>query len=277
MTLDEYRAANLANWDERVAGHIGPGGYDLDGLVDDPNHLSDVVAFDRDVFGDVTGKRLLHSQCHIGTDTLSWAKLGAIVTGIDFSPAALAVARDLAARGGWDATFVETEFYDAPRHVHDSFDLVYTSVGALNWLPDMTGWARILAAFLEPGGQLYLREMHPMLGTLDDERDDDELRIVHPYFNRGTPLRWDEDSSYAGTATLTNTVNYEWPHSIGEVVTALLDAGLVIERLREHTHLDWPFFAWMEREGERFFLPASRRDLLPLQYSVLARKPVTVG
>ena len=141
----------------------------------------------------------------------------------------------------------------------------------------MTGWARILAAFLEPGGQLYLREMHPMLGTLDDERDDDELRIVHPYFNRGTPLRWDEDSSYAGTATLTNTVNYEWPHSIGEVVTALLDAGLVIERLREHTHLDWPFFAWMEREGERFFLPASRRDLLPLQYSVLARKPVTVG
>ena len=113
MTLDEYRAANLANWNERVAGHVGPGGYNLTDLLEDPAYVSDVVDFDRDVFGDVTGKTLLHSQCHIGTDTLSWAKLGARVTGLDFSSEALAVARDLAARGGWDATFVETEFSDA--------------------------------------------------------------------------------------------------------------------------------------------------------------------
>ena len=273
MNLDEHRAANLANWNERVAGHIGPEGYNLADLVGDPTYITDVVAFDRDVFGDVAGKTLLHSQCHIGTDTLSWAKLGARVTGLDFSSEALTVARDLAAKGGWDATFVETEFYDSPNHIHDRFDLVYTSVGAINWLPDMTAWAEILAGFLEPGGRFYIRDAHPMLGALDDERDDDQLVVSYPYFNPGSPLRWEGDESYAGTAKLTNTVNYEWPHSIGEVVTALLDAGLVIDHLREYQHLDWRFFPWMEQDGERFVLPADRRDHLPLQFSVLAHKP----
>jgi len=273
MSLDEHRAVNLANWNERVAGHAGPGGYNLTDLIDDPDYVSDVVHFDRDVFGDVTGKTLLHSQCHIGTDTLSWAKLGARVTGLDFSPDALAVARDLAERGGWDATFVDTEFYDSPQHIREHFDLVYTGVGAINWLPDMTGWARILADFLEPGGQLYIREGHPMMQALDEERDDDQLVVGYPYFNTGEPLRWESDESYAGTATLTNTVNYEWPHSISEVVTALLDAGLVIDHLREYQHLDWRFFSWMEQEGERYVLPAHLRDRLPLQFSVLAHKP----
>ncbi len=273
MNLDDYRAANLANWNERVAGHAGPGGYNLVDLIDDPAYVSDVVDFDREVFGDVTGKTLLHAQCHIGTDTLSWAKLGARVTGLDFSSEALAVARELAAKGGWDAAFVESEFYDAPNHIHDRFDLVYTSVGAINWLPDMTRWAEILAGFLHPGGQVYLRDAHPMLGALDDERHDDQLVVSYPYFNPGAPLRWEDDESYVGEAKLTNTVNYEWPHSIGEVVTALLDAGLVLDHLREHQHLDWRFFPWMEQDGERFVLPDSRRDHVPLQFSVLAHKP----
>lgn len=273
MSLDEHRAANLANWNERVTGHIGPGGYNLTGMVDDPDYITDVVAFDRDVFGDVSGKTLLHSQCHIATDTLSWAKLGARVTGLDFSPEALAVARDLAAKGGWDATFVETEFYDSPRHIHEEFDLVYTSVGAINWLPDMTEWARILAGFLKPGGQFYIRDTHPMLGALDDERDDEELVVSYPYFNPGAPLRWEGDESYVGTAKLTNTVNYEWPHSIADVVTALLDAGLVIDHLREYQHLDWRFFPWMEQDGEQFVLPAERRNHVALQFSVLAHNP----
>jgi len=117
MALDKYRKANLANWDERVAGHIAPDGYDLESLVNDPAYVSGVVRFDREALGDVAGKTLLHSQCHIGTDTLSWAKLGAAVTGIDFSPAAISAARDMADRMEVDATFVETEFYDAPQMV----------------------------------------------------------------------------------------------------------------------------------------------------------------
>ena len=137
----------------------------------------------------------------------------------------------------------------------------------------MTTWGQILAGFLVPGGRLYLRDAHPMLGALDDERDDDQLVVSYPYFNPGEPVRWEGDESYAGTAKLTNTVNYEWPHSIAEVVTALLDAGLVIEHLREYQHLDWRSFPWMEQDGERFVLPEDRRSHLPLQFSVLAHKP----
>ena len=275
MPIDEYRAANLANWNERVIGHTAPDGYDLAGLIADPERLTDVVTFDKDVFGEVAGKTLLHSQCHIGTDTLSWARLGATVTGLDFSADALASARDTAARMGIDATFVETEFYDSPDHIDQQFDCVYTSVGAINWLPDIAEWGRILAGFLKPGGRFYIREGHPMLMALDDERDDDLLVVKYPYFaSGGEPLKSEDAASYAGSATLQHTVNYEWIHPVSSVVMALIDAGLVIDELREHTHLDWQFFPFMETEdGERYVMPEAQRALVPLQFSVLAHKP----
>lgn len=274
MPIDEHRAANLANWNERVAGHMAPDGYGVAALIDHPDHISDVVAFDRDVFGDVTGKTLLHSQCHIGTDTVSWAKLGAQVTGLDFSPTALDAARSIAERVGVDATFVETELYDAPTHIDEQFDCVYTGVGAINWLPDIAEWGRVMAGFVKPGGAFYIRDGHPMLYTLDDERDDDAMVVVHPYFETADPLKWESPVSYAGSATLTNTTNYEWNHSLAEIVMALIGAGLVIDELRELTHLDWPYFSWMTTEdGERYELPADRRASVPLQFSIRAHKP----
>ena len=161
MSLDEHRVANLANWNERVAGHTANDGFGIAALVAEPDHMSDVVAFDRDAFGAVDGRTLLHSQCHIGTDTVSWAKLGAVVTGIDFSPDALTAARSLAARVWVKATFVETELYDAPQHVPEQFDCAYTSVGAINWLPDIAEWGRVMAGFVKPGGQFYIRDTRP--------------------------------------------------------------------------------------------------------------------
>ncbi|MEM9200438.1 MAG: class I SAM-dependent methyltransferase [Actinomycetota bacterium] len=274
MPIDEYRAANLANWNERVIGHTAPDGYDIAGLIADPDRITDVVRFDQDVFGDVTGKNLLHSQCHIATDTLSWARLGATVTGLDFSPDALASARDTAAKMGIDATFVETELYDAPNHIDHEFDCVYTSVGAINWLPDIAEWGRVMAGFVKPGGQFYIRDGHPALYSLDDERDDRDLVITHPYFHDGQPLRWEDATSYAGSATIENDVMYEWIHPISSIVMALINAGLVVDELRELDHLDWPFFSFMESvDGERYVLPEAQRRLVPLQFSILAHKP----
>lgn len=275
MPIDEHRAANLANWNERVIGHTAPDGYDIAGLIADTDRITDVVAFDKEVFGDVRGKTLLHSQCHIGTDTVSWARLGATVTGLDFSPDALASARDTAAKMGIDARFVETELYDSPEHIDSQFDCVYTSVGAINWLPDIAAWGQIMAGFVKPGGQFYIREGHPMLMTLDDERDDDALMVKYPYFaSGGEPLKWDDAESYAGSAKLENTINYEWTHPVSSVVMALIDAGLVIDEFRELTHLDWKFFPFMETDdGERYVMPTAQRDLVPLQFSVLAHKP----
>jgi SAM-dependent methyltransferase len=273
MALDEYRKANLANWDERVAGHIAPDGYDIESLVNDPTNVSGVVRFDQDALGDVAGKTLLHSQCHIGTDTLSWAKLGATVTGIDFSPAAISAARDIAALMAIDATFVETEFYDAPQRISEQFDIVYTSVGAICWLPDIDRWGEIVAGFVKPGGTFYIRDGHPMLMTLDDKRTDQEMVVTYNYFYTPEPLSFPEEESYLGSAKLENSESYEWPHTLADVINALIGAGLRIDRVEELQHLDWEFMPWMESDGETYVLPESHRNKMPLQFSIRATKP----
>jgi SAM-dependent methyltransferase len=153
---------------------------ELDAYRQDPAHLSAVVRFDLPRLGEVAGLDAVHLQCHIGTDTISLAKLGASVTGLDFSPSALAQARGLAARAGVDVRFVESELYSAPAALGTTYDLVYTGVGALNWLPDIAGWAKVVAAVLRPGGRLHLREGHPMLWSLADKRPDGLLSVEYP-------------------------------------------------------------------------------------------------
>jgi 2-polyprenyl-3-methyl-5-hydroxy-6-metoxy-1,4-benzoquinol methylase len=166
--MDDFRATNLECWEERADVHAASPDYDVDLLATDADLLSEVVRFDRPRLGVIEGLDVVHLQCHIGTDTISLAKLGASVTGLDFSPSALAQARDLAARAGLDVRFVESELYGAPAALGTTYDLVYTGVGALNWLPDVAGWATVVAALLRPGGRLHLREGHPMLWSLED-------------------------------------------------------------------------------------------------------------
>jgi SAM-dependent methyltransferase len=277
VPLDEHRSANRANWDDRALIHAGSGGYDLDGFVADPTRLSGVVDFDRHAVGDVTGRRLVHLQCHIGTDTLSWARLGAEVTGYDFSAASLEAARDLAARAGIDATFVEGELYDAPQLLdRESFDVVYTGTGALCWLPDIRRWAQVVASLLRPGGRLLVREGHPVLWALDHDREDDALVVATPYFETAVPMRWDDPFTYGdgGKATLAHATTYEWNHGIGEILTAVLDAGLTIEAFTEHRSLEWQawhLFALNEATG-RYELPEHLRDRVPLMYTLVATK-----
>lgn len=275
MPLDEHAATNLANWESRVGIHARSRTYDLDSFANDPEHLSGVVAFDRERLGDLTGLDAVHLQCHIGTDTVSLARLGARVTGVDFSPAALEVARDLAASASVDARFVQSDVYEAPSTLGgEQFDLVYTGVGALNWLPDVRRWAHIVAGLLRRGGRLHLYEGHPTLGTLDDERDDELLVVRFPYFETEEPTRWESTETYTdGDAVVSSPTTYEWAHGLGEVVQAVLDAGLVVTALEEHQTLEWPFFSWMEPAGGgRYRLPAER-ERLPLMYTLQARRP----
>src|SRR6185503_3519027 len=221
--MDKYRAVNLRNWESRVPVHAGSRDYDLAGLSADPNRLSRVVAFDQPWLGDLTGLDVVHLQCHIGTDTVSLARLGGRVTGVDFSPGALAVARELATASGVEVRFVESELYSAPSALDQQFDLVYTGVGALNWLPDIAGWARVVAAVLRPGGRLYIRDGHPMLNTLHDGIDDHELRVTLPYFE-GHALRWVNEVTYTDGDPIASPEQYEWNHGLGETVQAVIDA-----------------------------------------------------
>ena len=232
--------------------------------------------------GDVSGKSLLHLQCHFGMETLSWAMMGATVTGTDFSPLALEAVRQIAAQLGFDdARFIESELFDAPSVVDEQFDIVYTGIGALTWLPDIQGWARVVAHFLKPGAVFYIVESHPMLWTLDTERDDQELVVKWPYFEPAEPLRWDDPGDYADPdARLENSVTYQWNHGLGEIVTALIDAGLTIEFVNEHKTAYWRALPWMEsvqgandwRVLDEWRLPEGRGDELPLTYSIRTRK-----
>ena len=271
--MDEFLDTNRRNWDDRVAGHLAPDGYAVDMLVENPDHLTDVVRFDAERVGDVRGLRLLHSQCHIGTDTLSWARLGASVTGFDFSPKAIAAARSIAARMGIDATFVEAEVAHADTAIDGPFDVVYTSVGAICWLPDLARWAEVLAGLLRPGGRFYIRDTHPSFLALDDERTDGLLVTKYPYFHEETPMQFTDASSYLGSAVLTETETFEWAHPMSEIVGSLLDAGLVLDRLDEYQHLDWPALPDMTPVERRWYLPKDLRNRAPTQFSVLAHKP----
>ena len=248
--MTEYLDVNRANWDDRVPAHVASAGYAVRRFVDDPGFISGVVQFDVPLLGDVRGLRGVHLQCHIGTDTVSLARLGVSMTGLDFSGPAVAAATELAAATGADARFVQSDVYAAADVLPaGSFDLVYTGIGALCWLPDIRRWAQVVAALLRPGGRLFIRDGHPMLMTLDFGADG-QLVVTEPYFET-TEARV---SDYAGTyvqtdMTMEHTVTHWWNHGIGEIVTAVLEAGMTLTGLVEHDSVPWDALPGMMTES----------------------------
>lgn len=239
MSDDGYLAVNLANWNSRVAFHEQ--GYELDRFRADPRLLSDVVTFDLARLGSVEGRSGVHLQCHLGTDTLSLARLGARMTGVDFSAPALVVARRLADDTGAAIRYVESDLYSAPSTLEgERFDFVYTGIGALCWLPDVRRWARVVADLLRPGGRLFIREGHPMLWALGDPRPDGLLTVEFPYFEvaGGTPFR--QETTYVeheGTLASPDIVHFN--HGLGEIITAVMEAGLTLTAFEEHASVPW--------------------------------------
>lgn len=272
--MTDYRHVNRANWDERAPAHAASADYALETFRSDPRHLSDVVRFDLPLLGDVTDLEGVHLQCHIGTDTISLARLGARMTGLDFSAASLAEARRLAAETGSEVEFVESEVYDAVETLGAGrFDLVFTGVGALCWLPDIRRWGQVVSGLLRPGGRLFLREGHPVLWSLDERSEG--LEIGFPYFETDEPLVWEEPGTYVQTeAEFTQNVTHEWNHGLGEIVTALLGAGLELTGLVEHTSVPWEALpGQMEQVGGGEWRLRDRPERLPHSYTLQAGKP----
>jgi SAM-dependent methyltransferase len=189
----------------------------------------------------VSGLRGVHLQCHIGTDTVSLHRLGARMTGLDFSSVAIEQARALVARSGDVVSFVESDVYDAALALGgEQYDLVFTGIGALCWLPSISRWAATVADLLKPGGRLFLREGHPMLWSLADTRTDSLLVVDFPYFERDEPIVWGGGGTYVETdAVFTANTTHEWNHGLGEIVTALVTQGLRITGLVEHDSVPW--------------------------------------
>lgn len=230
---------NRASWDDRATAHASSEDYAVQRFVDDPTFLSDVVRFDVPRLGSLGGLDGVHLQCHIGTDTLSLARLGARMTGLDFSGAAIEQARRLAEATGTDLPFVRADVHDAVDVLGaNRFDFVFTGIGALCWLPRITPWARVVAGLLRPGGRLFIREGHPMLWAVDETQEG--LVVDFPYFETDEPVTSDDPGTYVQTdATFEHNVMHNWNHGLGELVTALLGVGFAVSALAEHDSVPW--------------------------------------
>ena len=253
-------------WDERVPLHVESAFYDLDAFRAGAEPPYAVWALDE--LGDVGGLDLVHLQCHIGTETLALARRGARVTGVDFSEPAIQQARALAAGLGLDANFVQADVHDAMAALGRTYDVVFTGGGALNWLPSVRRWAGVVAELLRPGGFLYLAEFHPLALVFAKG----EQRVAYPYLEHEEPILIDDPGTYADRdAPTVHNRTTEWNHGLGEVVTALVDAGLVLERLQERVTIFYDFTGWLVERSPGVW--AAPEGELPLLYSLRARRP----
>ena len=278
-----YFDLNREWWDAVVPVHEASRGYDRAGFLRGQKPLCPVEQAELGPL--VAGKKLLHLQCHFGMDTLNWARLGAIVTGLDFSSAAIEAARRLSTDSGIPGRFVQANVYDAAAVLEERFDIVYTGIGALNWLPDIRAWAQVAAACLADRGRLYVYEGHPMLWTLDQERDDALLVVRERYFELPDPTLFEGDATYVDGPRLQKRKTAEWNHGLGAIITAVIDAGLKISFVHEHREVPWRALPSMQGVGpgtagadgryqsnRMWRLPEGQRDLIPLMYSLLAVK-----
>ena len=273
--MSDYREVNRLMWDERASAHAGSPDYDVAAFAADPQFLSDVVRFDRPLLGDISGQRGVHLQCHIGTDTVSLARLGAQMTGLDFSGSALRHARALSTAAGVDAGFVQADVYAARAALDGDFDLVFTGIGALCWLPSITRWAGTVASLLRPGGRLFLREGHPVLWALGDPTEPGRIELSHPYLELPEPMVWDEQGTYVqSSAVFEHTVSHQWNHGIGQILTAVLAAGLRIDAFVEHDSIPWNAFpGHMDAVDGGEYRLSVQPERLPHSYTLIASRP----
>jgi SAM-dependent methyltransferase len=268
--MNEYTETNRIHWNELAELHPTTDTYDVEGFLNGETSLN---TLEREELGGVSGQSLLHLQCHFGLDTLSWAREGAMVTGVDFSEQAIEAARELREKTDLDARFVQSDVYDLPDVLDEQFDIVCTSYGVIYWLPDLDEWARVIEEFLQPGGTFYIAEIHPFISSFEDLDASGSCRIAWPYFHTG-PLEIEEDGSYADwNANLDHPTRYEWEHSFSDIINAILSVGLDIEFIHEHPFSSFQQFESMEEDDDGYWhIPDLEHDI-PLLFSIRAHKP----
>jgi len=258
MSKNQYLDMNRNGWDMRTEAHFASEFYDVDGFLAGKTSLREI---ERAELREVRGKRLLHLQCHFGLDTLSWVREGACCTGVDLSPAAIDRANELAARAGLEAEFVCSDVYAFERLAPEPYDVVFTSYGAVCWMPDLARWAEVISENLAVGGTFYMAEFHPVY----------DLVAGYSYFSQSEP-DVEEEGSYTENAADAVAEFAVWSHPFMDVINALVGAGIRIDRLNEFPFSPYNCFDGLEeRESGRFYLPHDGNDV-PLVYSVTGTK-----
>ena len=270
---EQYYNANKQLWDEFAKMH-----YNLEN--DDYNvkvfleGYSTLKPYELKEMGNVQGKSLLHLQCHFGLDTLSWAREGAIVTGVDFSSDGIRLANLLTQRTKLKATFIESNIYDLPNKLSENFDIVYTSIGVLCWLQDIKEWAKVIAHFLKKGGFFYIADAHPFCKVFDNETANiKDLQIHFNYFHDPKPMEFIADGSYApDTPKIEPKKEYEWTHTISDIINSLIRADLRIEFLNEYPFTVGKRFPFMERGPDGYYQLKNQKAEIPLLFTLKAVK-----
>ena len=267
--MDKFLSANQKLWDQWTAEHEKSPFYDLEGFKRGKDRLHSIELSE---LGNVSGKSLLHLQCHFGMDTLAWARRGAIVTGMDLSEKSIELARSLSEELNIPAKFVCSDIYQLPENLSGEFDIVFTSYGVLHWLKDLPQWAKIIAHFLKPNGIFYIVEDHPTFRMFTTE-DETTIKLDNPYFYSEEPYHLEMTGSYATDNQGEKVSFYMWDHGIGEVITSIIDAGLTIEFLHEFPYAARAKFPFMEQSEDGWWRLPDKYVQIPFLFSLLAIKP----
>ena len=268
--MEEYFQANKEDWDQKTDLHKEAPFYDLAGFKEGKDRLRSI---ELEELGYVAGKSLLHLQCHFGMDTMAWARRGAIVTGVDFSDKAIALARSLSEELNIPATFVCANIYGLKEYLQGEFDIVFTSYGVLHYLPDLKRWAEVIAHFLKPDAIFYIVEDHPTF-RIFRSKPEGEFRAERPYFFAPEPEQYVGKASYAIEAEDKTTTQYIWNHHMGEILNSLIQAGLQIEFLHEFPYAARAKFPFMVQGEDGWWRLPERHGTIPFLFSLQARKPL---
>ena len=265
--MNKYFTTNQKLWDSKTEFHKNSEFYDLKNFKKGKTSLN---KYELEALGDVSGKSILHLQCHFGQDTLSWARMGAKCTGADLSSKSIELARQLNNELGLDAKFVQSNVLELDQNLEGQFDIVFTSYGTVCWLPDLNQWAKVINHFLKPGGTFYIAEFHPVINMLDWDNN----TFAYPYFNPGHPFEEEEEGTYADKTANIKLKEYFWLHSISQVMSPLLEQGLQLVEFKEFPFSPYNCFPNMKPVDDGMYVFWDEKLGLPHVYSMKMRKPL---
>ena len=264
MSAENYLEINRTSWNKRTEHHLASDFYEMNAFKAGKSSLNDI---ELGLLGDIKGKRILHLQCHFGQDSMSLARMGADVTGIDLSDEAIRQAKIINQELNLDVTFVVSDVYELPNNLKGEFDIVYTSYGTIGWLPDLDKWAKVIHHFLKPKGKFVFVEFHPNVWMFDD----DFTKIAYNYFNTDAIIET-EEGTYADKNAKEKFSYVFWNHSLSEVMTSLLQQGMTIDHFNEYDYSPYDCFAHTEKIEERKYRIKPFGDKMPLCYSIVVSK-----
>lgn len=262
--MENYLNINKNSWNARVEPHLKSDFYFVDEFLKGRNSLNSI---ELDLLGDVTGKSILHLQCHFGQDSISLSRMGAKVTGIDLSDKAIDAAKDLAQKCGTDTEFICTDVYNLPNVLNEKFDIVFTSYGTIGWLPDLERWANVVSHFMKADGEFVMAEFHPVVWMYDDDFDD----VTYHYFNE-KPIIETSEGTYANTAADIVQDYVSWNHPLSDVLQNLISNNLILENFREFDWSPYPCFKHVEEFEKGKWRIAKFGNKIPLVYAIEAKK-----